>query len=142
MLYLERSPHPALSPFIKTLWYACDPNAVHARQRVLPTGRAQIVISLARDYLTDANHPIDPFQPSAPAVFLGLYSAHQQIDAIDLASSSASLSMPAEPCPSSPTTPAFSPTARPPSKTLGRILPLSPRSSPRSTHVCAEVRSD
>jgi AraC-like DNA-binding protein len=85
MLYLERSPHPALSPFIKTLWYACDPHAVHAHQRVLPTGRAQIVISLARDYLTDANHPIDPLQPSAPAVFLGLYSAHQQIDAIDLA---------------------------------------------------------
>lgn len=85
MLYLERSPHPALAPFVKTLWYARDPNAIRSRQRVLPTGRAQIVISLARDYLTDANHPFDPLQHTAPALFLGLYSVHQQIDAIDLA---------------------------------------------------------
>lgn len=85
MLYLERSPDPALAPFIRTLWYACDPNAVHARQRVLPNGCAQIVISLARDHLTDANHPLDPLQHSPPALFLGVYSVHQQIDAIDLA---------------------------------------------------------
>lgn len=84
MLYLERSPHPALAPFIKTLWYACDPHATHRHQRVLPNGHAQIVISLARDYLTDANHPTDPLQHSPAAIFLGLYSRHQQIDTIDL----------------------------------------------------------
>jgi AraC-like DNA-binding protein len=84
MLYLERRPHPALAPFIKTLWYACDPEATHRHERVLPNGRAQIVISLARDYLTDANHPIDPLQRSPAAIFLGLYSHHQQIDTIDL----------------------------------------------------------
>jgi AraC-like DNA-binding protein len=84
MLYLERHPHPALSPFIKTLWYARDPHATHCHQRILPTGHAQIVISLARDYLTDANNPIDPLAQSPAAVFLGLYSHHQQIDAIDI----------------------------------------------------------
>jgi AraC-like DNA-binding protein len=84
MLYLERSPHPALCPFIKSLWYARDPNATHRHERVLPTGRAQIVISLARDYLTDANHPTNPFEHTAPAIFLGIYSRHQQIDTIDL----------------------------------------------------------
>jgi AraC-like DNA-binding protein len=84
MLYLERRPHPALAPFIKTLWYACDPQATHRHERILPSGRAQIVISLARDYLTDANHPTDPLQHTAAAIFLGLYSHHQQIDAIDL----------------------------------------------------------
>jgi len=83
MLYLERPPHPALAPFIKTLWYACDPQATHCHQRILPTGRAQVVISLARDYLTDANHPTNPLEPSPAAIFLGIYSHHQQIDAID-----------------------------------------------------------
>lgn len=85
MLYLERPPHPALAPFIQTLWYSCDPHAAHSRQRVLPTGHAQVVISLARDYLTDANHSTNPLAHSAPALFLGLYSLHQHIDAIDLA---------------------------------------------------------
>jgi AraC-like DNA-binding protein len=83
MLYLERPPHPALAPFIKTLWYACDPQATHHFERILPIGRAQIVISLARDYLTDANHPTNPLESSAAAIFLGIYSHHQQIDAID-----------------------------------------------------------
>jgi AraC-like DNA-binding protein len=84
MLYLEQRPHPALCPFIKSLWYARDPLATHRRERVLPTGRAQIVISLARDYLTDANHPTNPLEPTAPALFLGIYSHYQLIDAIDL----------------------------------------------------------
>ena len=86
MLYLERRPHPALAPFIKTLWYARDPNAtVHRQERVLPNGHAQIVISLARDYLTDANNALNPLQHSPAAILLGIYSRHQQIDTIDLA---------------------------------------------------------
>jgi AraC-like DNA-binding protein len=84
MLYIERRPHPVLAPFIKSFWYACDPEATHRHQRILPTGRAQIVISLAHDYLTDASHPTDPLQHSPAAIFLGLFSHHQQIDAIDL----------------------------------------------------------
>lgn len=84
MLYLERRPHPALAPFIKSFWYACAPHATHRHERVLPSGHAQVVISLARDYLTDANHPIDPLQHSPAALFLGIYSHHQQIDLIDL----------------------------------------------------------
>jgi AraC-like DNA-binding protein len=85
MLYLERRPHPALAPFIKTFWYARDPHATHSHQRILPTGRAQIVISLARDYLTDANHATNPLEHSPAAIFLGIHSHHQQIDAIDFA---------------------------------------------------------
>jgi AraC-like DNA-binding protein len=85
MIYLERRPQPALAPFIKTLWYACDPRASHRHERVLPTGCAQVVISLARDYLTDANNLLDPLQHSPAAILLGIYSQHQQIDSIDLA---------------------------------------------------------
>jgi AraC-like DNA-binding protein len=85
MLYLERSPHPALAPYIKAFWYARDPAATHRHERVLPNGHAQVVISLARDYLTDANHPTDPLQHTPAAILLGLYSRHQHIDTIDLA---------------------------------------------------------
>ena len=84
MLYLEHRPHPALAPFIHTLWYAHEPHPLHSHQRVLPTGRAQIVLSLARDYLTDANHPTTPHAPTPPAIFLGIYSVSQHIDTIDL----------------------------------------------------------
>jgi AraC-like DNA-binding protein len=85
MLYLERTPQPALAPFVKSFWYCCDPEAVHRHERVLPTGQAQVVISLARDYLTDANHPTDPLQRTSPAILLGLYTRHQLIDAVDIA---------------------------------------------------------
>jgi AraC-like DNA-binding protein len=84
MLYLERLPHPALSPYIKSFWYACDPAATHRHERILPSGHPQIVISLARDYLTDANHPTDALQHTPAAILLGIYSRHQHIDAIDL----------------------------------------------------------
>jgi AraC-like DNA-binding protein len=84
MLYLERLPHPALTPYIQSFWYAWNPTATHRHERVLPNGRAQVVLSLARDYLTDANHPTDPLQPMPAAIFLGVYSHHQLIDTIDL----------------------------------------------------------
>jgi hypothetical protein len=73
MLYLERSPHPTLSPFIKIFWYACDPTATSASS---PTATPRFVISLARDYLTDASHPADPLQHSRAALVLGIYSRH------------------------------------------------------------------
>ncbi|MDQ2735517.1 MAG: AraC family transcriptional regulator, partial [Pseudomonadota bacterium] len=85
MIYLEHRPHPALTSFIKTLWYTRDPHAAHRHERILPAGHAQVVISLARDYLTDANNPTNPLQHSPPAILLGIYTLHQQIDAIDLA---------------------------------------------------------
>jgi AraC-like DNA-binding protein len=84
MLYLERLPHPTLIPFIHTYWYSCDPAAIHRHERILPNGRPQIVISLGRDFLTNANHPADPLQPQPAALFLGIYSHHQLIDTIDL----------------------------------------------------------
>ena len=83
MLYLEHIPHPALAPFIKALWYVRDPHAAHRHERVLPTGRAQIVLSLARDYLTDANNFASPLNHSPAGIFLGIYSRYQQIDTID-----------------------------------------------------------
>src|SRR3981189_1434280 len=54
MLYLERRPHPALAPFLKSF---CD--AFH-------------------------HPPPPPPQPTPAALLLGISSHHQQIDAIDL----------------------------------------------------------
>src|SRR3981189_1002172 len=84
MLYLERSPPPPPPPSLTTFWCACAPEATHRHERILPNGHPQIVISLARDYLTDANHPTDPLQHSPAALFLRIYSHHQQTDAVGL----------------------------------------------------------
>ncbi len=84
MLYLERLPHPVLAPFIHSYWYSRDPDAIHSYEHILPNGRPQIVMSLARDWLTNANHPTDPRLPQPAALFLGIYSHHQLIDTIDL----------------------------------------------------------
>ncbi|WP_433969560.1 DUF6597 domain-containing transcriptional factor [Tunturiibacter gelidiferens] len=123
MLYLEHNPHPALSPFIKSLWYARDPHAAHRHERVLPTGRAQIVLSLARDYLTDANNPVSPLDHSPPASSSAFTPTTSRSTPSTSPSSSALSSTPAAPPPSSPKTPASSPTARPPSTTSGDAPP-------------------
>src|SRR5258708_7497635 len=82
MIYLERRPHPALAPFIKSLWYACDPHAPHRHERILPTGHPPAAISPAPDYTTP---PTTPRAPHPAAILPGIYSCHQQIDTIDLA---------------------------------------------------------
>src|SRR5882757_4871130 len=111
MLYLERSPHPALAPYIKTFRYAFDPGATHRHERILPNGHPQIVISLARDYLTDANHPTHPPTPSStpppPSSSASTPTTSRSTPSTS-ANSSASSSTPAAPHPSSPKTPSSS----------------------------------
>jgi AraC-like DNA-binding protein len=85
MLYLERSPHPALAPFIKSLWYCHDPHARHGRQVILPSGHMQIVLSLAQS-LTDCAAGLHaPATPQSFAVLVGIFSRYQVIDTADLA---------------------------------------------------------
>lgn len=86
MLYLERSPQPALSPFIKSLWYCRHPNAAHGRQVILPSGHMQVVISLTDAPLNDCSAGLTaPTQPQAFAVLTGMFSRYQVIDSADLA---------------------------------------------------------
>lgn len=86
MLYLEQVPQPALAPFVKTLWYCRYPDAPHRREIVLPTGRMQIVISLAHDYLTDCTNDLAaPPSRSPAALLLGVQSRYQVVDSIDFA---------------------------------------------------------
>ena len=84
MLYLEHTPAPPLNRFVRALWYARAPRANHARQRILPTGRAQVILNLARDFLLDC--PEDgPEQASPPAIVVGARSIYEIVDTSDMA---------------------------------------------------------
>jgi AraC-like DNA-binding protein len=84
MLYLEYKPGPPLARHIRSLWYASTPQPVHRLERVLPTGRVQVIVNLARDYMTD--HPEGrPGYPVSPALVIGARSIYELIDAADMA---------------------------------------------------------
>jgi AraC-like DNA-binding protein len=82
MIYIERNPHPALAPYIKLFWYTRNPLAQHGLERVLPTAHLQIVMSLARDYLTDCNGSMSGH--SAASILGGIRSRYQVIDRFDM----------------------------------------------------------
>src|SRR5579871_770160 len=46
-MFVEKRPGIALSPYVEKLWYCEGYAAAHRRERVLPSGRAQLVIDLA-----------------------------------------------------------------------------------------------
>lgn len=83
MLYIERPPAPALRSFVRSLWYAHIPSAPHTRERILPTGRAQIVLALSRDSLTHCSeNGRDERLP--PAIVAGQRSIYETIATADL----------------------------------------------------------
>jgi AraC-like DNA-binding protein len=85
VIYLERKPAPPLAPFIRALWYASVPAANHRRERILPSGRVEIILNLACDSLTDTAEG-QPGSPAAPALIVGARSVYEVIDTADLAS--------------------------------------------------------
>lgn len=87
MLYIERKPAFPLRRFVRSLWYADAPRLHHPRERILPSGCAQIVLSLSRDYLTDCSDDGSE-QRTAPALMVGQRSIFEVIatsDLVDLA---------------------------------------------------------
>ncbi len=84
MLYIEHTPAPPLSRFVHLLWYAQAPAVTHSRERVLPTGRVQIVINLARDFLLDCPEGRDDLR-MPPALVVGARSVYEIIHSSDLA---------------------------------------------------------
>lgn len=84
MIYLEQTPAPPLDRFVHMLWYARIPDPAHTRERILPTGSAQIIINLARNYLLDC--PEDrPAQKAAPSSIVGPRSIYEIVDTSDMA---------------------------------------------------------
>lgn len=84
MVYIERKPAFPLRRFVRSLWYANAPFVPYPRERILPSGCAQIVLSLSRDFLTDCPNG-GPEQRTAPALMVGQRSVYEIIATADLA---------------------------------------------------------
>ncbi len=83
MLYLEHNPAPPLRRFVRLLWYARAPQQGHRRERVLPTGRVQVILNLARDYTVDCQEG-QPDRKSAPSLVVGARSIYEIVDTSDM----------------------------------------------------------
>ncbi len=84
MIYLEHIPAAPLNGCIRSLWYARVQHAPHSRERILPTGRVQIILNLARDFLIDCHENL-PAQPNSPSLIVGARSTYEIVDTSDMA---------------------------------------------------------
>jgi AraC-like DNA-binding protein len=83
MLYIERKPAFPLRRFVRSLWYADAPRVDHPRERILPSGCAQIVLSLSRNFLTECADDGSEHL-TAPALMIGQRSIFEVIATSDL----------------------------------------------------------
>lgn len=83
MLYLVRNPTLPLSRFVRILWYARIPQSDHQRQRVLPTGYAEAILNLSRDFLLACPEG-QPAKRITPTLMAGPRSVSEIVDTSDL----------------------------------------------------------
>ncbi len=84
MLYLERIPAAPLNRYIRSLWYARAGTVPHQRERILPTGRTQVILNLARDFLLDCpENRLDRRMPHS--LVIGARSVYEIVDTSDMA---------------------------------------------------------
>ncbi len=84
LLFLERIPAAPLANYIRALWYAKAGDVPHHRERILPSGCVQIILSLSRDFI------LDSLEGSAeccvkPALVVGARSVYEIVDSSDMA---------------------------------------------------------
>ena len=84
MLYVERIPASPLNKFVRSLWYTSAPQVSHGRERVLPTGRTQVILNLARDFLLDCPQG-QRGRPMPPSAVVGARSIYEIVDTSDMA---------------------------------------------------------
>lgn len=84
MIYLEHIPAAPLSRCVRSLWYARVLDAPHSRERILPTGRVQVILNLARDFFVDLSED-KPAQPRQPSLIVGARSTYEIVDTSDMA---------------------------------------------------------
>jgi AraC-like DNA-binding protein len=77
MIYLERVPAAPLDIGIRMLWYARAPVIAHSQERILPNGCAQIILNLARDFISDDG-------AAASAILVGPRSKYEIVDTSDM----------------------------------------------------------
>jgi len=83
VIYLVRKPAPPLAPYAQVLWYAQAPLTEHKRERVLPSGCVEVILSLSRDFLMDCPEG-EPDRPNAPALVVGARSVYEIVDTADM----------------------------------------------------------
>jgi AraC-like DNA-binding protein len=84
VVYLEYKPRAPLAPWVAALWYCRTPHPEAVRQRVLPSGRAEIVLNLAAEFCTGCCEGVPEWR-QAPALLAGPRAAPGFIDGRDLA---------------------------------------------------------
>ena len=84
MLYLEHIPAAPLSRFIRVLWYAQAADVPRHRERVLPSGCVQIILSLSRDFILEGLEGPDEYR-AKPALVVGARSVYEIVDSSDMA---------------------------------------------------------
>lgn len=84
LLYLERIPAQPLAPLIRTLWYARAGDVLHHRERILPSGCIQIILSLSRDFILDCPEGMADYRME-PALVIGARSIYEIVDSSDMA---------------------------------------------------------
>jgi AraC-like DNA-binding protein len=83
LIFLEHIPAAPLNRCIRSLWYARLQHAAHSRERILPTGRVQIILNLERDFLVDCPEGQPP-QRRPPSLIVGARSAYEIVDTSDM----------------------------------------------------------
>jgi AraC-like DNA-binding protein len=84
LLFLEHIPAAPLNAYIHKLWYARVQNAPHGRERILPTGRVQVILNLDRDFLLDCPEGQSPHR-MPPSLVVGARSTFEIVDTSDMA---------------------------------------------------------
>jgi len=84
VIYLSHTPAAPLSRCIRVLWYANSAPMPHRLERMLPTGCAQVIISLARDYLLDCPEG-EPARVMPALLVVGARSVYEIVDTSDMA---------------------------------------------------------
>jgi AraC-like DNA-binding protein len=84
LIYLEHIPAAPLSHCVRSLWYARVLNSPNSHERVLPTGRVQVILNLARDFLLDLPEGQPP-KSMAPSLIVGARSTYEIVDTSDMA---------------------------------------------------------
>lgn len=80
-LFYTRRPAPPLDQFVEYLWYWQGTPGPHARDRILPTGSASLIINLEEDEVRNYEGEHDEIVQRLPgAILVGAYSRYSVID--------------------------------------------------------------
>jgi AraC-like DNA-binding protein len=78
-MLLAHQPAAPLTSYVEKLWYCDGYQGVHRKERVLPNGKFQLVLSLAEGPLRAPGSPTEEWGQLAPSLVLGIRSHYSVI---------------------------------------------------------------